>query len=289
VGREEREARVTPVLQPWLRAQAINVTRHASALRSFRRDEFGTGAAAPTEAHLQAANALISSLRKDLLGLTKQVSSATDAAIREPTSARMQRVVSQKERAHSWVQAIERIWDFYFELFGQRQSQPIQLHVPTYARSSAFAPMSWPVPQAGRMVSDGESVRRGPLYMEMLKKLETLACDLEPKVPARLKARLARVIDEIQQQHCRVQASAGVGGAASARVLCEIANRWHGLCPSLSAILTSAKDASSPVQKKELTDWETRLSSLQPRTQDAIGYQPAFSDAMASERGACAP
>jgi hypothetical protein len=118
-----RMSRATPVLQPWLRAQAINVTRHAAALRPFRRNEFGTGAAAPTEAHLQAANALISLLRNDLLRLTKQVSGATDAAIRGPTSPRLQRVVSQKERAHTWVQAIERIWDFYFELFGQRQSQ----------------------------------------------------------------------------------------------------------------------------------------------------------------------
>jgi hypothetical protein len=28
-----------------------------------------------------------------------------------------------KEHAHNWVQAVERIWDFYFELFGQRQGQ----------------------------------------------------------------------------------------------------------------------------------------------------------------------
>ena len=34
-------------LDPWLRAQSINVPRHAAALRPFRRDEFGTGAAAP--------------------------------------------------------------------------------------------------------------------------------------------------------------------------------------------------------------------------------------------------
>ena len=29
------------VMQPWLRAQSINVTRHAAALRPFRLDEFG--------------------------------------------------------------------------------------------------------------------------------------------------------------------------------------------------------------------------------------------------------
>ena len=27
----------------------------------------------------------------------------------------------RKDRAHRWVQGIEKIWDFYFELFGQRQ------------------------------------------------------------------------------------------------------------------------------------------------------------------------
>ena len=51
-ARGTRAARVTPVL-PWLRAQSINVTRHAAALRPFRRDEFGTGAATPTEAHFR--------------------------------------------------------------------------------------------------------------------------------------------------------------------------------------------------------------------------------------------
>jgi hypothetical protein len=115
--------RAPAVLQPWLRAQSVNVTRHAAALRPFRRDEFGAGAAAPTEAHIRAANALITLLRNDLLKLTKKVSAAAAAASREPTSPRLQQMVGQKERAHRWVQRIERIWDFYFELFGQRQSR----------------------------------------------------------------------------------------------------------------------------------------------------------------------
>jgi hypothetical protein len=36
----------------------------------------------------------------------------------------LQALVHHKERAHRWVQAIEKIWDFYFELFGQRLSKP---------------------------------------------------------------------------------------------------------------------------------------------------------------------
>jgi hypothetical protein len=110
-------------LVPWLQAQAINVTRHAAALRPFQKKEFGTGVAAPSEGHLQAVNALITTLRVDLLKLSKQVSDAVDTAVNESNTANLQRVVKLKERAHDWVRAIERVWDFYFELFGQRQSQ----------------------------------------------------------------------------------------------------------------------------------------------------------------------
>jgi hypothetical protein len=112
-----------PVLRPWLRAQSVNVNRHAAALRPFRRTEFGTGAASPTEGHLQAVNQLMETLRGELLRLSGRVREATDAASLQPTTARLQQVVRKKERAHDWVRAIERIWDFYFELFGQRQSR----------------------------------------------------------------------------------------------------------------------------------------------------------------------
>jgi hypothetical protein len=116
--------RVPSVLLPWLRAQSVNVTRHAAALRPFRRGEFGTGAAAPTEGHIQSANGLIKSLRDELLKGTKKVTNGAEAASREPTTLRLQQVLTHKEHVHNWVRAIERIWDFYFELFGQRQSQP---------------------------------------------------------------------------------------------------------------------------------------------------------------------
>lgn len=116
-------ARPPGVLVPWVQAQAVNVARHAAALRPFRRDEFGTEAAAPTDGHLQAVNELIVSLRNELLRLAKQVATVAELATGEPTTAHLQRLVREKEHAHTWVQAIERVWDFYFELFGQRQSR----------------------------------------------------------------------------------------------------------------------------------------------------------------------
>jgi len=112
------------VLAAWLRTQSINVNRHAAALRPFRREEFGTGAAAPSEGHIQVVNSLIANLRHGLLKMSKDVNDAIGAAGRESGSSHLQNVVVRKDRAHRWVQGIEKIWDFYFELFGQRQSMP---------------------------------------------------------------------------------------------------------------------------------------------------------------------
>jgi hypothetical protein len=112
-----------PVLLPWLRAQSINVTRHAAALRPFKREEFGSGAAAPSEGHIQVVNQLITKLRRGLLKMSGNVHRSIAKASERPTSHRLQRVVSHKDKAHHWVQGIEKIWDFYFELFGQRQGK----------------------------------------------------------------------------------------------------------------------------------------------------------------------
>jgi hypothetical protein len=123
-SRRSPRPRTAPgVLRPWLRAQSINVTRHAAALRPFRREEFGTGAAAPSEGHLQVVNSLISRLRRGLLRISKNVTKAIAHATEEPGSAQLEQVVIHKDLAHKWVQGIEKIWDFYFELFGQRQSK----------------------------------------------------------------------------------------------------------------------------------------------------------------------
>ena len=105
------------VLLPWLRAQSVNVTRHAAALRPFRREEFGSGAAAPSEGHIQAVNQLLGSLRRNLLRTTKQVTEAVTITAGQPTSLRLQETLGHKEQAHWLVEGVERIWDFYFELF----------------------------------------------------------------------------------------------------------------------------------------------------------------------------
>jgi hypothetical protein len=112
------------VLVPWIDAQTINVDRHVAALRPFTREEFGDTAASPSEGHVQAVNSLLASLRAGLIRHAGYVKDAADNAISQPSTERLRRFLRDKERVHTWVQAIERIWDFYLELFGQRQSQP---------------------------------------------------------------------------------------------------------------------------------------------------------------------
>src|SRR3984885_5155375 len=102
-----KRAGAAPVLLPWLRAQSINVTRHAAALRPFKREEFGSGAAMPSEGHIQVVNQLITKLRRGLLKMSENVHGSIAKATERPSSPRLQRVVSRKDKAHRWVQGIE--------------------------------------------------------------------------------------------------------------------------------------------------------------------------------------
>ncbi|WP_427157436.1 hypothetical protein ACQFX9_18065 [Aliinostoc sp. HNIBRCY26] len=116
-------SRKLPSFKPWLRVQALNVVRHAAALRPFRHDEFGTDAASPSDAHIDAVNELISSLRVQLLDMSKRVGRTAETAMNKPDTSHLQQLMKEKDQAHDWVRTIEQIWDFYFELFGQRQTQ----------------------------------------------------------------------------------------------------------------------------------------------------------------------
>ncbi len=77
----------------------------------------------PSEGHIQVVNDLITKLRRGLLKMSERVHDSIATASDNPTSAMLQTVVARKDKAHHWVQGIEKIWDFYFELFGQRQGK----------------------------------------------------------------------------------------------------------------------------------------------------------------------
>jgi hypothetical protein len=112
-----------PVLGPWLRAQALNLGRHTVALRDFQRNEFGAGAEAPTEGHILAVNQLLTRLRLGLIQRARRMNRLVRSALAGSRQGLLTAIVTHKHLSHAWVQRIERIWDFYLELFGQRQSR----------------------------------------------------------------------------------------------------------------------------------------------------------------------
>jgi hypothetical protein len=111
-------------LLTWVRVQSDNAGRYATALRPFTREEFGTSAEAPTEGHVAAVNELLTMLRENLPNRVRELNQSTRSAINVPSTARLQRMVRLKELAHVAAQRVEQIWDFYFELFGQRSQSP---------------------------------------------------------------------------------------------------------------------------------------------------------------------
>ncbi len=110
------------LLDNWLTIQGINLTRHATSLRPFTNGEFGTGQAAPGEAHIKAVNRFIDDLRVRLDEMVRWVGAAASAARREPTGERLRVLLERKQIASSRVLYVEGIWDFYFDLFVQRLS-----------------------------------------------------------------------------------------------------------------------------------------------------------------------
>lgn len=104
--------------------QAQNVRRHLVALRNFTRDEFGTSIARPSEGHIQAVNELLGRLRRPLEDAVGEVERSARHLHQAQSTAALQEMLRLKSRAHDWVRATERVWDFYFEVFGQRQQEP---------------------------------------------------------------------------------------------------------------------------------------------------------------------
>src|SRR5690606_35840045 len=102
-GAAPAAARSAVALDRFVRAQALNTTRHAAALRPFRSDEFGTGAASPSEAHIQAANELIVRLRRRLLAFVARIGRTAESGSTKPTPSQLQSLVVDKDRTGEWV------------------------------------------------------------------------------------------------------------------------------------------------------------------------------------------
>ena len=110
------------LLDNWLAIQAVNLIRHAKSLRAFEKDEFGTGPAAPSEAHVEAVNRFLDRLRLKLMESARWVEAATTLARRDFAPEHLNAVLERKQKIGVRVLYVEGIWDLYYDLFVQRLS-----------------------------------------------------------------------------------------------------------------------------------------------------------------------
>lgn len=106
-------------LADFTRSQSVNAYRNAKALRPFSDTEFGTGAASPSTAHIRAANGLVSHLRKKLMQSVQSI----QHEVGETAPLQIEPLLLHKQQAVNNAKKVEAIWDFYLELFGQRQTR----------------------------------------------------------------------------------------------------------------------------------------------------------------------
>jgi hypothetical protein len=104
------------------RAQVINAARNAAALRPFRLDEFGTHPGSPSSAHIDEVNRLIGGLRRQLVGIVERLTQV-GSNLNGSTTPDLDALLLYRERAERGVKLIEKVWAFYLELFGQRQTR----------------------------------------------------------------------------------------------------------------------------------------------------------------------
>ncbi len=98
---------------------AVNAQRFSSGLRPFRDDEFGSGPASPSRAHVQAVNALVAAARNPLGGDNRRLAALCDR-IDAAGDAGISLMLRLKERNQALAGEAEKIWEFYLNLFGQR-------------------------------------------------------------------------------------------------------------------------------------------------------------------------
>ena len=112
-----------PSLTRFIQAQVINTRRDVASLRPFHGHEFGSHPASPTPAHIAATNQLMTKLRARLLHAAQGVNREAEVSSEAPTTRNLHALLRRKQVAQGNIKAIEKIWDFYLELFGQRQSR----------------------------------------------------------------------------------------------------------------------------------------------------------------------
>ncbi len=107
----------------WIYTQAINSARHVAGLKPIIKNEFGKGPAAPSEAQRQAVNTLLKPLQKRLFAGSNAMKGFRERLMRTIDYPELLQFLMLKERNEKLTKAIERVWDFYHDIFLQRRTR----------------------------------------------------------------------------------------------------------------------------------------------------------------------
>jgi hypothetical protein len=99
----------------------VNAQRHADALRCFGKQEFGRGPHSPSPAHVDAVNRLLRQAGQALGRESRHLHQACTAAAAGGGDAACARMLQLKERHQMLAGDVEKLWEFYFNLFNQRR------------------------------------------------------------------------------------------------------------------------------------------------------------------------
>jgi hypothetical protein len=125
----KRAARATVAVPPgdplhiYLRGQQVANAGAALLLQPFREGEFGRGAAGPSKAHLAEVNAMLNRMRRLVDENGAQMARAVKAAAGPGGAVAVEEAMRLKQEGCTLISAVERVRQFYWEIFGQRQTR----------------------------------------------------------------------------------------------------------------------------------------------------------------------
>ena len=105
----------------FVRRQTANATRYLQGLAPFREDEFGTDAAAPSAAHIRAANRLVDEVRRKLAQEVSRMRALAQGLQAGRSGA--EPLLRLKDRVYDQTKEAERLMAFYRGIFEQRHAR----------------------------------------------------------------------------------------------------------------------------------------------------------------------
>lgn len=105
----------------FVRRTVANAVRYVRGLAPFREDEFGTDAAAPSPAHIRAANSLVEEVHRTLAQEVGQMRTLGEALRRGQGSP--EALLRLKDRVYTQTKEAERMMAFYRGIFDQRHTR----------------------------------------------------------------------------------------------------------------------------------------------------------------------